>query len=92
MAGDRGAAGFVDRLGLVVDHRPLPHGVDAQGDGVADILCPTQDLSKMAAKKRAEARLARRVPYDLDKHEKLDPMALLEEVRACADLWPGGHA
>ena len=26
------------------------------------------------------------VPYDLDKHEKLDPMALLEEVRACADL------
>ena len=34
----------------------------------------------MAAKKRAEARLSRRVPYDLDKDERLDPMAVLEEV------------
>ena len=32
------------------------------------------------------AQLARIVPYDLDKNEKLDPMAVLEEVRACADL------
>ena len=33
-----------------------------------------------AAQHRAAARLARVVPYDLDKNEKLDPMALLEEV------------
>jgi hypothetical protein len=35
---------------------------------------------KKAAQHRAAARLARAVPYDLDKNEKLDPMALLEEV------------
>ena len=29
---------------------------------------------------RAEARLARRVPYDLDKDEKLDPTQVLEEA------------
>ena len=34
----------------------------------------------MAARKRAEARLERRVPYDLDSDEKLDPMQVLEEA------------
>ena len=29
---------------------------------------------------RAEARLARRMPYDLDKDDKLDPMQVLEEA------------
>ena len=33
-----------------------------------------------AAQHRAAARLARVVPYDFDNEEKLDPMALLEEV------------
>ena len=33
-----------------------------------------------AVQHRATARLKRIVPYDLDKNEKLDPMALLEEV------------
>ena len=35
---------------------------------------------KRAALLRASARLKYVVPYDLDKNEKLDPMALLEEV------------
>jgi hypothetical protein len=35
---------------------------------------------KKAAQHRAAARLARKVPYDLDKNEKFDSMALLEEV------------
>jgi hypothetical protein len=39
-----------------------------------------EEYVKKAAKHRAAARLARVVPYDLDKNEKLDPMALLEEV------------
>jgi hypothetical protein len=34
----------------------------------------------MAARKRAEARLERRAPYDLDSDEKLDPMQVLEEA------------
>ena len=34
----------------------------------------------MAARKRGEARLAKIVPYNFDSAEKLDPMALLEEV------------
>ena len=33
-----------------------------------------------AALLRAEARLARRMPYDLDKDDKLDPMQVLEEA------------
>ena len=37
-------------------------------------------LQKMAAKKRADARLAKIVPYNFDTAEKPDPMALLEEV------------
>ena len=37
-------------------------------------------LQKMAARKRGEARLAKIVPYNFDSAEKLDPMALLEEV------------
>jgi hypothetical protein len=37
-------------------------------------------LLKTAAKNRAEARLARRVPYDLGSNEKLDPMEVLEEA------------
>ena len=39
-----------------------------------------EEYVKKAAQHRAAARLARVVPYDLDKNEKLDPMALLEEV------------
>jgi hypothetical protein len=39
-----------------------------------------EEYVKKAAQHRASARLARVVPYDLDKNEKLDPMALLEEV------------
>ena len=39
-----------------------------------------EEFVKKAAQHRAAARLARVVPYDLDKNEKLDPMALLEEV------------
>ena len=34
----------------------------------------------MAARNRANARLAGRVPYDLDSNEKLDPMQVLEEA------------
>ena len=41
---------------------------------------------KVAAGKRAEARLAKIVPYDFDRAEKLDPMGVLEEV---ADLLRG---
>ena len=37
-------------------------------------------LQKMAVRKRGEARLAKIVPYNFDSAEKLDPMALLEEV------------
>ena len=36
--------------------------------------------AKKAALLRAEARLARRMPYDLDNDEKLDPMQVLEEA------------
>ena len=39
-----------------------------------------EEFVKKAALLRAEARLARRVPYDLDKDEKLDPMEVLEEA------------
>ena len=39
-----------------------------------------EEYVKKAAQHRASARLARVVPYDLDENEKLDPMALLEEV------------
>ena len=39
-----------------------------------------EEFTKKAALLRAEARLARRVPYDLDKDEKLDPMQVLEEA------------
>ena len=39
-----------------------------------------EEYVKKAAQRRAAARLGRVVPYDLDKNEKLDPMALLEEV------------
>ena len=39
-----------------------------------------EEYVKKAAQHRATARLARVVPYDLDKNEKLDPMALFEEV------------
>ena len=35
---------------------------------------------KKAALLRASARMKYSVPYDLDKNEKLDPMAILEEV------------
>ena len=35
---------------------------------------------KKAALLRASARMEYSVPYDLDKNEKLDPMAILEEV------------
>ena len=47
---------------------------------------------------RAEARLARRVPYDLDNDEKLDPMQVLEEAmrhfyrKAKIEELPGGSA
>ena len=34
-----------------------------------------EEYVKKAAQHRAAARLARVVPYDLDKNEKLDPMA-----------------
>ena len=34
-----------------------------------------EEYVKKAARHRAEARLARVVPYDLDTNEKLDPMA-----------------
>jgi hypothetical protein len=37
-------------------------------------------ICEKAALLRAEARLARRVPYDLDSNEKLDPMQVLEEA------------
>ena len=44
-------------------------------------VCTTgEEFVKKAAQHRAAARLARVVLYDLDKNEKLDPMALLEEV------------
>jgi hypothetical protein len=39
-----------------------------------------EEFVKKAALLRASARLKYAVPYDLDKNEKLDPMALLEEV------------
>ena len=39
-----------------------------------------EEYVKKAAHHRAAARLARVVPYDFDNEEKLDPMALLEEV------------
>ena len=39
-----------------------------------------EEFVKRAALLRASARLKYVVPYDLDKNEKLDPMALLEEV------------
>jgi hypothetical protein len=39
-----------------------------------------EEFAKKAALLRAEARLARRMPYDLDKDEKLDPMQVLEEA------------
>ena len=39
-----------------------------------------EEFVKKAAQHRAGARLARVVPYDFDNEEKLDPMALLEEV------------
>ena len=39
-----------------------------------------EEYVKKAAQHRAAARLARIVPYDLDKNEKFDSMALLEEV------------
>jgi len=39
-----------------------------------------EEFVKGAALLRASARLKYAVPYDLDKNEKLDPMALLEEV------------
>ena len=39
-----------------------------------------EEFAKKAALLRAGARLARRVPYDLDKDEKLDPMQVLEEA------------
>ena len=39
-----------------------------------------EEYVKKAAQHRAAARLARVVPYDFDNGEKLDPMALLEEV------------
>jgi hypothetical protein len=39
-----------------------------------------EEYLKKAAQHRAAARLARVVPYDFDNAEKLDPMALLEEV------------
>jgi hypothetical protein len=39
-----------------------------------------EEFVKKAALLRASARLKYVVPYDLDKNEKLDPMALLEEV------------
>jgi hypothetical protein len=39
-----------------------------------------EEFAKKAALLRAAARLKRTVPYDLERNEKLDPMALLEEV------------
>ena len=43
-----------------------------------------EEYVKKAARHRAEAELARVVPYDFDNEEKLDPMALLEEaIRHC---------
>ena len=39
-----------------------------------------EEFAKKAALLRAEARLARRMPYDLDKDDKLDPMQVLEEA------------
>jgi hypothetical protein len=39
-----------------------------------------EEYVQKAAQHRAAARLARVVPYDFDNEEKLDPMALLEEV------------
>ena len=40
-----------------------------------------EEYAKKAALLRAEARLARRMPYDLDKDEKLDPMRAREAMR-----------
>ena len=37
-------------------------------------------ICEKAALLRAEARLARRMPYDLDKDDKLDPMQVLEDA------------
>ena len=39
-----------------------------------------QEFAKKAALHRATARMARVVPYDFDKDERLDPMAVLEEA------------
>jgi hypothetical protein len=39
-----------------------------------------EEFAKKAALLRAEARLARRMPYDLHKDDKLDPMQVLEEA------------
>ena len=39
-----------------------------------------EEYVKKAALLRASARMKYSVPYDLDKNEKLDPMAVLEEV------------
>ena len=50
------------------------------GDSLRSKETARMNSIKVAARKRAEARLARCVPYDLDKEEKLDPMQVLEGV------------
>ena len=56
-------------------HRDAPVGGFA-----ADLAAQCEEYVKKVPQHRAAARLARVVPYDFDNEEKLDPMALLEEV------------
>ena len=49
-----------------------------------------EEFAKKAALLPTEARLARRMPYDLDKDDKLDPMQVLEE--AMPSVWPRSRA
>ena len=51
-----------------------------QGRRIVAFVPRGEEFVKKAALLRASARLKYVVPYDLDKNEKLDPMALLEEV------------
>jgi hypothetical protein len=56
------------------------HTTIVSGTTIREAKIRGEEFAKKAALLRAEARLARRVPYDLDKHEKLDPMQDLEEA------------
>ena len=58
-------------LGILVSGRPK---------GAKNRRPVGEEFAKKAALLRADARLARRVPYDLDSNEKLDPMQVLEEA------------